>query len=297
MDLGKVGVWSFAFEFQPWGQVAEAAAELEELGYGAIWYPEAVGREALVQAALFLGATKRVVIASGIANIYARDAMTAAAGYRTLAEVWPDRFLFGLGVSHAHLVTGLRGHEYSTPYRKMVAYLEEMDRAIYKAVAPSVEPLRVLAALGPKMLALAATRSRGAHPYFVPVSHTVKAREILGQGPLLAPELAFVLERDAEKARAVARAHMSVYLKAPNYINNLLRLGYTEDDVARGGSDRLVDDLVAWGSVEDVVARVAAHHAAGADHVCLQALSADPTALPMDAYREMAVALALKAVR
>lgn len=290
MNLGRVGVWTFAFEAQPWTKVAEAAAELEELGYGAIWIPEAVGREALSQSALLLGATKRVVIATGIANIYARDPMTAAAGHKTLTEAYPDRFLFGLGVSHAHLVKGVRGHEYDRPLTYMTQYLDAMDKALYMSAPPSAQPRRVLAALGPKMLALSATKATGAHPYFVPVSHTKIAREILGSA-VLAPEMAFVLEKDPEKARQIARAHMSVYLKAPNYLNNLKRLGYTDQDLSGGGSDRLVDDLVAWGDVEDVLARVRAHHDAGADHVCMQALAATVDELPLWQYREMAPAV------
>lgn len=291
MQLGRVGVWTFAFEAQPWTKVREAAAEIEELGYGALWIPEAVGREAFTHSALLLGSTRSLVIATGIANIFARDPMAASAAHRTLTEAYPERFLLGLGVSHAHLVQGVRGHVYEKPLQKMTEYLEQMDKALYKTPPPSTEPRRCLAALGPKMLALSAARTLGAHPYFVPVEHTRQAREILGAGPLLAPEQAFVLETDPEKARAVARGHMSVYLKAPNYTNNLKRLGYTDGDLANGGSDRLVDDLVAWGDVEAVVARVRAHHEAGADHVCLQALSLDPTDLPLWQYREMAPAL------
>lgn len=291
MNLGRVGVWTFSFEAQPWARVAEAAAEIEELGYGALWIPEAVGREAFTESALLLGCTRKLVIATGIANIYARDPMAASAAWKTLTEAHPERFLLGLGVSHAHLVEKVRGHVYKTPLKDMTEYLERMDQALYLTPPPSTEPRRVLAALGPKMLALSASRSMGAHPYFVPVAHTAQARQILGPGPLLAPEQAFVLESNPEKAREIARNHMAVYLKAPNYTNNLKRLGYTDEDLAQGGSDRLVDDLVAWGGVEDVVARVRAHHEAGADHVCLQALALDPQDLPLWQYREMAPAL------
>lgn len=294
MDLGRVGVWTFSFEAQPWGRVAEAAAEIEDLGYGALWIPEAVGREAFTQSALLLGCTKRLVIATGIANIFARDPMAASAAHRTLTEAHPERFLLGLGVSHAHLVEGVRGHVYDKPLKAMAEYLDRMDRALYKTPPPATEPRRALAALGPKMLGLAGSRTMGAHPYFVPVAHTAVARQVLGPGPLLAPEQAFVLEKDPEKARAVARGHMAVYLRAPNYLNNLKRLGYADEDLANGGSDRLVDDLVAWGGVEDVLARIRTHHEAGADHVCIQALSLDPADLPLWQYREMAAALGLK---
>ncbi|MEW6279882.1 MAG: TIGR03620 family F420-dependent LLM class oxidoreductase [Candidatus Eremiobacterota bacterium] len=291
MNLGRVGVWTFTFDSQPWSKVAEAAAELEELGYGAIWYPEAVGREALTQAALLLGCTRRAVIASGIANIYARDPMSAAAAHRALTEVYPERFLLGLGVSHEHLVKKLRGHEYLSPLRKMREYLEAMEKAYSITPPPPTQPRMAIAALGPKMLALAAERGITAHPYFVPVQHTAQAREILGTRSLLAPEMAFVLEKDPDKARAVAREHMHVYLRAPNYQNSLKRLGYTDQDIVQGGSDRLVDDLVAWGDVEEVLARVRAHHEAGADHVCLQALSARPDEIPMWQYRKVAPAV------
>lgn len=294
MDLGRVGVWTFAFEYQPWPKVAELAAELEEMGWGAIWFPEAVGREALSQSALLLSATKRCVIATGIANIYARDPMTSAGGLLTLSEAYPDRFLFGLGVSHAHLVNGLRGHDYSKPYSYMVSYLDAMDKAMYVCPKPAAPPQRALAALGPKMLELSAKRSWGAHPYFVPVEHTAYARKVMGAEGKLAPEMAFTLETDPDKARKIARAHMDIYLKATNYINNLKRLGYADEDIANGGSDRLVDDIVAWGTPEQVAARVAAHHAAGADHVCLQALNDDPQVFPIDQYRTMAPLLGLK---
>ncbi|NDD29429.1 MAG: TIGR03620 family F420-dependent LLM class oxidoreductase [Proteobacteria bacterium] len=288
MDLKRVGVWTFAFELQPWSAVARYAAELEDMGWGAIWVPEAVGREALAQSAMLLGATRSIVIATGIANIYARDAMTSATGHLTLEEAYPGRFLFGLGVSHAHLVHHLRGHDYSKPYTKMVAYLDAMEKVTYISPRPASPPQLALAALGPKMLALAAERTWGAHPYFVPVAHTAEARRVMGSKGKLAPEQAFVLETDPVRARAIAREHMEMYLRAPNYINNLKRLGYADEDIANGGSDRLVDDIVVWGTPEQVAERVAAHHAAGADHVCLQALSADPKAFPIDAYRVMA---------
>ena len=291
MNLGRIGVWTFAFEAQPFEHVAEHARELEALGYGTIWFAEAVGREAMAMSALLLSATQRIVIAPGIANIYARDAMTSAAGLHTLNEAFPGRYVLGLGVSHAHLVHGVRGHEYSRPYSKMVEYLDKMDQALYLAPKAAEPGERMLAALGPKMLALAAERSLGAHPYFVPVAHTAEARAIMGSKGLLAPEQAFVLETDPEQARRIARGHMDIYLKAPNYINNLKRLGYSDADLADGGSDRLVDDIVVWGTEEQVAARVEAHLAAGADHVCLQALSADPKAFPIDEYRRMAKVL------
>lgn len=291
MDIGRLGVWTFAFELQPAARVREVAAEIESFGYRALWIPEAVGREAFSHAALLLSATRRIVVATGIANVWARDAMTMAAAQKTLAEAFPDRFLLGMGVSHVPLVEGLRGHEYKRPLSFMRSYLDAMDRAPFQAVGPPTRPQRVLGALHPKMLALAAKRADGAHPYFVPPEHTARARGILGHGPLLAPEQAIVLERDATKARAIARAHMATYLALPNYTNNLRSLGFADDDLAGGGSDRLVDAIVAWGDVDAARARVRAHHDAGADHVCIQVLSPDPRTLPLAEWRTLASAL------
>ena len=232
MELGPIGIWTAQLDYQPAAKAKKAAAELEQLGFGAIWFPESVGREALTNAALLLGATSRIVIATGIANIYARDAVTMAAGQKTLAEAYPGRFLLGLGVSHIPLVEQIRGHKYGKPVASMRAYLDGMDRAPYRAVPPSVSPIRVLAALGPQMLRLAAERAQGAHPYFVPPEHTARAREILGSDRLLAVEQAVVLETDSAKAREIARVHTSRYLTLPNYVNNLRRLGFSEEDLA-----------------------------------------------------------------
>jgi len=224
IELRTIGIWTAQLDYQPAAKVREAAAELEHLGFGAIWFPESVGREALTHSALLLGASRRIVIATGIANIYARDAVTMAAAQRTLAEAYPGRFVLGLGVSHIPLVEQIRGHSYGPPVTSMRAYLDGMDRAPYRAVPPSMKPIRVLAALGPKMLKLAADRADGAHSYFVPPEHTAQAREILGKDRLLAVEQAIVIETDAGKAREIARAHTSRYLALPNYVNNLLPL-------------------------------------------------------------------------
>ena len=287
MDIGRIGIWTFALDLQPAAHAQEAAAEIEALGYGAIWIPEALGREAFTNAAVLLAGTRRIVVATGIANIWARDAMAMAAAQKTLAEAYPDRFLLGMGVSHAPLV-GMRGHDYGKPLSAMRRYLDAMDCAPFLAAGPATPPKRVLAALAPKMLQLAAERAWGSHPYFVPPEHTAQARKLLGQGPLLAPEQAAVLETDAAKARAIARTHMSTYLGLSNYVNNLKRLGFTDDDIANGGSNRLVDAIVVWGTAEAVVKRVRAHQAAGADHVCIQVLDADPRVLPMRQWRELA---------
>jgi probable F420-dependent oxidoreductase len=288
MQLGRVGLWTFQLDLQPAPQARAAVAELEELGYPAVWVPEAVGREPFVNSALLLGATDRMVIATGIASIWARDAMTMAAGQLSLAEAFGGRFLLGLGVSHQPMVDFVRGHQYDKPLTKMRSYLEAMDRAIYMAPRPGDEPRRVLAALGPKMLALAAEQALGAHPYFVPVEHTAFAREALGDGPMLCPEQAVVLSTDPDEARAAARLHMATYLTLPNYTNNLRRLGWGDDDLDGGGSDRLVDAIVAWGDEAAIAARVQAHLDAGADHVAVQVLSPDAVSLPMPQWRALA---------
>jgi probable F420-dependent oxidoreductase len=291
MKIGHVGIWTRQFEDHPAARAQEAAAELEELGFGAIWFGEAAGREALTNAGLLLAGTQRIVIATGIANIYARDPVTMASGQKTLCEAYPGRFLLGLGVSHIPLVEELRGHRYDKPVPTMRAYLDRMDQAPYRSVAPPGKPARVLAALGPKMLKLSAERADGAHPYNVNPEHTAEARRTMGQGPLLCPEQAVVLEKDASKAREIARAFLAIYLNLPNYTNNFLRLGFEESDVKDGGSERLIDAIVAWGDLDSIRNRVRAHHAAGADHVCVQVLTKDPQALPLSEWRELASAL------
>ena len=290
MELSKYGVWTVALDLQPAPVSRDAAAEIESLGFGAIWIPEAVNREVMANSMLLLGATERIVIATGIANLHARTATAMGGGHKTITSAYPDRFLLGIGVSHQVAVEGFHRGTYDKPYSTMVGYLDAMDSAMYVAAPPTAEPRRVLAALGPKMLRLSAERGAGAHPYFVPVEHTAVAREALGPDALLAPEQAVVLSTDADEARAIARRFMTTYLRLPNYTNNLLRLGWTEEDIT-GPTDALVDAIVAWGSLDDIRARVAAHHAAGADHVCLQVLPSDQRALPMVEWRELASAL------
>lgn len=292
LQLKKIGIWT-AFEKQPASKLKEAVAELEQLGYGAVWYSEGLGRESLTQAGLLLSASSRMVIATGITNIYGRDPVTAASAQKTLSEAYPDRFVLGLGVSHIPLVESLRGHAYEKPVAKMSAYLDAMDKAPYNSVAPA-SMYRVLAALGPKMLELSGKRTNGAHTYNVTPEHTATAREILGAGPWLCVEQAVVLEADAAKARQIARAFLGFYLTLPNYTNNFLRLGFTEDDSKNGGSDRLIDAIIAWGTLDAVKKRIEAHLAAGADHVCIQALPADPKSMPLREWRELAGALIAK---
>ncbi len=278
MDLGPIGVWLGPLSTRPAAATRELAPELEELGYGAIWFGEGVGtKECFTQAATLLGWTRRAVVATGIANIYARDPMAMANGARTLADAHPGRFLLGIGVSHAPSVAE-RGHDYARPIATMRVYLEAMEAALYRPPEPGQPAPVVLAALGPKMLELAAARTRGAHPYFTPPEHTAAAREAMGKGPLLAPEQAFVLETDPARARAKAREHMTYYLRLDNYRRNLVRLGFADHELEGGGSDRLVDAIVAWGDVDAVCARVRAHLDAGADHVCVQAVGDDPLA-------------------
>ncbi|MBV8950712.1 MAG: LLM class F420-dependent oxidoreductase [Actinobacteria bacterium] len=292
VDLGRVGIWTFALNLVPSHRAAELVRRLEELGYGTLWMPDALARDPLVQSALLLSDTQTLRVGTGIASIYGRDAVTMAAGWRTVSEAFPGRFVLGLGVSHAPMVEGLFQREYARPVTTMRAYLERMDAAPFMGLAPPVPPRRVLAALGPRMLALAAEKADGAHPYLVTPEHSAFARERLGPGKILAPEQGVVLERDPAEARRIARAHLAIYLSLPNYVNNFRRLGFTEDDASGGGSDRLVDGVVAWGGVEDVAARVRAHHAAGADHVALQVLTPDPQSVPLEQWEQLAASFA-----
>jgi probable F420-dependent oxidoreductase len=276
--LGKVGVWTFEAERMPAGAARDYARAVESLGFGALWFPESLGsKEAFAHASLLLAATDRLVVATGIANVWARDPVAMANGARALTDAYPDRFLLGIGVSHAPIVK-TRGRTYARPLQHMRSYLDAMDAAPY--TGPKVETARVLAALGPQMLRLSAERTLGAHPYFVPVEHTSVARKELSAGALLAVEQAVVLAGDAVTARATARRHMKRYLELDNYANNLRRLGWADADIAEGGSDKLVDAIVAWGGADATKARVEDHARRGADHVCLQVLRVDSTAAP-----------------
>lgn len=291
VNIGKVGVWYGGIDALPTPKAIEVAQQIEELGYGALWVAEAVGRDPFVSSAVLLSGTKTLPLATGIANIYARDPMTMTAGQKTVAEAFPNRFLLGIGVSHGHLVAGVRKHDYSKPYSYMVDYLEKMSAARFMAVGPSEDPGLLLAALGPKMLELSATKANGAHPYFTTPDHTKISRDVMGNDSLLAPEQMVVLETDPVEARRIARAGMKIYLGLPNYFNNLKRLGFDESDWSDGGSDRLVDAIVAWGTEEQIAKRVAEHHSAGADHVCVQVLQADPRTAPIEQLRRLAPVL------
>jgi probable F420-dependent oxidoreductase len=274
-EIGRLGVWTPLDANRPEESV-EFAQQLETWGYSTLWIPEAVGIDPFCTLSYLAARTEKLVLATGIANIYARDPMTLKAIHMTLSALAPRRFVLGIGVSHTHLVTGVRGHEYKKPVPAMRDYLDAMQKALYLAREPEEQAPIVLAALRPLMLKLAATRARGAHPYLVTPEHTRRARKIVGPDAWLCPEQKVLLETDADKARETARAALKVYLRAPNYQNNLRDLGFEDSDWSGGAaSDRLVDALVAWGDEGALRDRVRAHHDAGATHVCIQPLRAD----------------------
>ena len=289
MRLNGLGIWTAQLDFHPAGVVRETVQELEELGYDSLWTGENVGREPISQSALLLAATTRMTIATGVASLWARDPLAMSAAQQTLSEAYPDRFILGLGVSHPKLVNETRGLRYQRPLQTMRDYLAAMDDLIgkYRAVRAS-STVRMLAALGPSMLHIAATHADGAHTYLVPPEHTAAARRILGRDKLLIPEQAVVLEQDRNRAREIGRRHLRRYLSLPNYTRNLRRLGYTDDDLHGHGSDRLVDALIVRGGATAVAERVRLHQQAGADHVCLQVLDPDFRGLPLWQWRELA---------
>ena len=289
--MGPAAVWSFALQRLSAAEERSAAAALDGLGYPAIWIPESLGsKEAFAHASIVLGATERAIVATGIANIYARDPMAMANGARALGEAHPGRFVLGIGVSHAPSVE-TRGSAYGRPIETMTAYLDAMAAAQYAAPEPDPPVPLVLAALGPRMLELAAERADGAHPYLVPVEHTPIARRHLGPEPFLGVELTAVLTTDRERGLRIARAFAKNYLALPNYANNLRRLGWSDADVAGEGSERLIDAVIAIGDVDTIVARVRAHLDAGADHVCVQLREEKSTDPALTAYRELAAGL------
>lgn len=290
-SLGRVGVWSFSLETQPAAEERDAVAEIEALGYRAIWFPETVeSQEAFSHAAWLLSSTERVMVATGIANLWARDPVATANGWRMLTDAFPHRFLLGLGVGHGSSVAR-RGGIYERPFASMRDYLDAMDRAPSSAPEPDGYPRIVLAALGPKMLGLAAERALGAHPYFVTVEHTAFARSRLGPTPVLAVEQAVVVESSPSEARSVARRHAVDYLQTLNYANNLKRMGWTDADLAGQGSDAVIDAVVAWGDVDRIAVRVRQHLDAGADHVCVQVITRDDADVALGELRKLAPAL------
>ncbi len=290
--LGRVGIWSFALQRLAARDEIEAARQFEGLRYPSLWIPESLGsKDAMAHAALLLGGTDRIPLATGIANIHARDPMAMANGARALGEAYPDRFVLGIGVSHAPSVQ-MRGGDYGKPLVQMERYLDAMDAAQYAAPEPNPPVPLVLAALGPKMLELAAQRADGAHPYFVPVEHTPMARQHLGPEPCLATEVTAVLTTDRSAGLEIARRFAHNYLVLPNYANNLRRLGWSDADI-ESESDRLIDAVVVIGDVDAIVRRVNDHLAAGADHVCVQIRAEKSTDPAVGAYRELAAALRL----
>ncbi|HEU0335950.1 MAG TPA: TIGR03620 family F420-dependent LLM class oxidoreductase [Gaiellaceae bacterium] len=292
---GPIGVWLGPLAVAAADVSRPAAAEAERLGFGCIWYPEGLGtRESFTNAAVLLGATARIRVASGIANIWGRDPVATANAARVLEDAFEGRFLLGLGVSHPRQVDP-RGHVYSRPVARMRAYLEAMDDDPFVSPdgtsARRAPVPRVLAALRPPMLRLAAERAAGAHTFLVPVEHTRRARELLGPGRVLVPEQKVLLETDPRAARVRARRALGWYLDTPNYLDNLRSLGFEDSDFADGGSDRLVDALVAWGDEERVVARLREHLDAGADQVAVHPLGGDRDPLGLDVLRALAPAL------
>lgn len=290
-SLGRVGIWSFALQTLAAADERATIAAYDELGVTTTWIPESLGsKDIMAHAAMLLAASPGMIIATGIASIYARDEMAMANGAKALADAYPGRFVLGIGVSHKPSVA-TRGTTYGSPIETMTAYLDGMVAASYAGPEPAEPAPILLAALGPRMLELAAERTDGAHPYFVPVEHTAMARERLGPDAFLAVEQTAVIGADRGRARDVARTFAKRYLELPNYANNLRRLGYTDDDVAGHGSDRLVDAVIAQGSAEDVAARVRAHLDAGADHVCVQLRSGDVHDTAVAGYRELFASL------
>ncbi len=267
MQPGKSGVWVSTNGLSKI-ELAELAQSVERLGYDVLWYPESLAYESLALGGFLLGETSTLCLASGIANIYARDAITARAGHDSLNSLYDDRFIFGLGVSHVPLVVNQRGHTYGKPVATMRAYLEGMTAANI-ALKPPARNV-VLAALGPNMLALSRDMTEGAHPYCVTPEHTAIAKDILGPDKWLCVEQKVCLTTDAAKARDVASKQLQRYMALPNYRNNWLRTGFTEEDITGRGSDRFLDGMVAWGTADDIRARLKAHEDAGATHVCIQ---------------------------
>jgi probable F420-dependent oxidoreductase len=287
--LGARGVW-WPTDAMPAGDAADFARWLEGLGYGALWIPETLGRDPFAHAAHLLGATTDLVIATGIANIFNRHPHSMRQAQMTLAEQSGGRFLLGAGVSHAPIVAGVRKLDYSKPLTSMREHLQSMSEAMYMAPPPAEQPKTVIAALGPKMLELAASAADGAHPYWTTPEHTARAKAVLGDDKLLCVEQKVVLSTDPAEARATARQALGVYIGLPNYFKNWFRLGFDESDLADGGSDRLIDALVPWGTVEAIEARLAEHVDAGATHLCLQPLK--PAARMGEPDREALEALA-----
>lgn len=286
IDPGRIGVFAGPLNGQPTALQRPFVREMEQLGYGTLWYGEALAQEAFARGSIYLAATERLVIASGIANIWARDAAAMANGGRTLGEAWPGRFILGIGVSHAPSVS-LRGHAYERPFSAMRDYLDAMDAAPWRGPDAELPPV-VLAALGPRMVGLAGERTAGAYPYFTTMDHVREVRGILGPEPFLAADLPVVLAGDLAAARAIGDRHLSYYLGAANYRANLRRIGWSESDLEPPGSDALFEALVAWGDLDRIGAGVRERFDAGADQVVLNLVAADPSTPPFAELRALA---------
>jgi probable F420-dependent oxidoreductase len=276
--LGTTGVWFFT-DMLDHGRSREVAARIEELGYSALWIPDTLGRDPFVNATLLLEATSDLVVATGIANIHMRHPGMMKQGAASVAELSGGRFVLGLGVSHAPMVEGLRKLDYRKPLTTMKTYLDGMDASMYMAAPPAEDPPVVLAALGPKMLALAAERTKGAHPYWTTPEHTAQAREIMGPDAWLCVEQKCVLTTDAEVAHATTNAQLGIYADLPNYRNNWKRLGFTEEQIA-DRAPAFLDEVMAWGDESAIADRVQAHYDAGASHVCIQPIDPENRAEP-----------------
>jgi probable F420-dependent oxidoreductase len=286
ITLDGTGIWSGSLRHGDAGEAAEMAAELEQLGYSALWIGD-IGGDLWGAVANLLGATQHAVVATGIANIWLRTPEETAHQHATLNVEHGHRFLLGVGVSHAHLINRIAGVEYRRPLERLRWFLDGLDAA--ETPVPVDE--RVVAALGPKALAIAAERTGGTHPYLTTPEHSATARAVLGDGAIVAPEQGLILETDPDRARSIGREFLARYIEAPNYANSWRRLGFTEDDLADGGSDRLVDALLAWGDEDALAARVKAHRDAGASHVCVQVLTDQLPAFPLAEWRRLAPAL------
>jgi probable F420-dependent oxidoreductase len=282
LGLGKFGVWTFDFENQPAARMREEIRELEELGWRAFWIPERDGREALTHAGYLLSCTEKMHVINGIARIWSRPARWTYGGSLLLADAYPDRHVLGLGVSG--------GRPGTKPLAAMIEYLDELDAMETPNPKPKAPLHRILAAYGPKMLALARDRSAGAHTYHVNVAHTAQAREILGNDAFLGVEQAVLFESDPDKARAIARDHLHPYLTSKYNIAKFRRLGYSAEEIA-GAHDRVVDDLVFWGDPDTIVERLQGHVEAGADHVGVQVIGIEPGRSAMPYWRLLGDAL------
>ncbi len=285
MRLTGTGLWSGHLRYGDSDLIAAAAVELDELGYAAIWIPD-VGGDVLGSVEALLRATSRIVVATGILNVWMQDPAEVATRRASWSRDWQRRFVLGLGVSHAPLIDHGHPGRYQKPLSKMVEFLDALDGA----EVPFPADARVLAALRPRMLGLARDRAAGVHPYFVPPEHVIKAREVLGADAMIGVELAVVLDRDPSTARETARRHTATYVSLPNYTNNLRDFGFGDNDFAGNGSDRLVDAIVAWGDLDAIAQRVSAMRDAGADHVCIQVIRPDDE-MPRADWRELAAAL------